>query len=81
MPNTEVTLEAIRRVVKDEIQPIRDEMREFKSEVLNREDRIMHELKAIREEQSATAHRDDEQDKEINHLKGRVTTIEQRVSI
>ena len=78
MPSKGITLESISKVVrvivKEEIQPIRDEMKEFKNEVLNREDNIIHELKTIREEQIAGAGRDDQQDKEIKS-KGQVKNL------
>ena len=83
MLNQEITLNAISKVVriivKEELQPFRNEITEFKSEVLNSQDRLMKELKTIREEQIAKVGRDDDQDQKISELKIEFKSIKQHI--
>lgn len=65
-------LDAIRTVVKEELQPFRNEVKNFKNEVLTHVDAVMHEVKTMREEQSAVIHTLTDHEKRIDKLEVRV---------
>ena len=54
---------------------------EFKSDILNKVDAVFHEVKAMREEQTAKVGRDDDQDKDIVVLKTRVSAVEHHLGL
>lgn len=70
--------EDIGNVLADIIQK---EVGEAKDTILASNDKLMLELKTIREEQSMKIGRDDRQDEEINETKEKVKAVEQRVGI
>ena len=69
-------IEAIRFVVKDEIEPFREEFNQKIDKVLTGMDTVVKELQTIREEQIFSTHRQDEQERAIDVLDGRVTRLE-----
>ena len=68
---------------KDDLKDLatKQELTKFKSDVLDKVDAVFHEVKAMREEQSAKVGRDDRQDQNITKLKTRVNFIERQIII
>ena len=68
---------------KDDLKDLatKQELTKFKSDVLDKVDAVFHEVKAMREEQSAKVGRDDRQDQNITKLKTRVNFIERQIGI
>lgn len=68
---------------KDDLKDLatKQELTKFKSDVLDKVDAVFHEVKAMREEQSAKVGRDDRQDQNITKLKTRVNFIERQIRI
>ena len=85
MQNKNVSLEAIRTIVKEEIRPIEDNLRkdfhEKMDKILDSNDKLSVKLDKILIELPVTAHRQDKQDKKIDSLDARVGNLETQVSV
>lgn len=79
MADVKITLDAIRRVVKDEIHPLREEMEEWKNEILNSNDKVAVELKDLRQEVTMFNGGQRRQDEQLQEHSGRLTRVEAKV--
>lgn len=68
---------------KDDLKDLanKQELTQFKSEILQGVDAVMKEVKTMREEQTAKLSRDDRQDEGITELKTRVSVVEEHTGI
>jgi len=68
---------------KDDLRDFarKDDLHSFKDQILTAVDGVMHEVKAMREEQSAHAHRHDQVDEKINNHERRLKQVENHAGI
>lgn len=78
MENQTNIIEAIKLVVRDEIQPIREEFSKKFNEILNSNDKIATELKNLRQEVSFFHIGQKRQDEVLNNHEIRLKTVEVR---
>lgn len=78
MENQTNIIEAIRLVVKDEIQPMREEFNLKFDEVLNSNDKIAKELKDMRTEMSFFHIGQKRQDEVLSNHENRLKVVESR---
>ena len=74
-------IETLREVVKDEIQPLRDDITKFKDEILTSNDKIAKDLKTVRTEQAAFIIGQQRQDNQIDVLEKRIEQVENKLGI
>lgn len=76
MPEQTNILQAIKVIVQEENRSTKDELkddiRNFKSEIINHVDAVMEEVKTMREEQSAIIHTLTDHEKRIDKIEVRV---------
>lgn len=77
------TLKAIRQIVKEEVgdqlQPLREEMREWKNDILNSNDKVAREIKDLRIEVTAFHGGQRRQDETLADHEHRIRRVEEKV--
>jgi|GEM_PF-2822275 len=81
MENQQNIFEAIKRVVHDEMQPMRDEIHQFKNEILTSNDKVIKELKDLRTEVTAFHGGQRRQDDQLQEHSHRLKIVESKVGV
>ena len=81
MENKQNIFEALKRVVRNEIQPMRDEIHQFKNEILTSNDKIAKELIIIRTEVAAFNGGQQRQDEQLQEHSQRLKIVECKAGI
>jgi len=71
----------LRETVKDEVQPLREELTTFKDEILTGQDKMIGQLKTIPEEQAAFTGGQERQDKKLEEHDKRLEQVEVKIGI
>ena len=77
----EIFTKILREAVKDEVQPLREEITTFTNEILTGQDKIVGQLKTIREEQAAFTGGQERQDDKLEEHDKRLEQVEVKIGI
>ncbi len=80
-PKEKNIIESIREVIKDELQPIKEEFTDKLDEVLISNDKIVKRLDTIETELVSIGNGLSRHDKDIENLKGRTGVIEKKIGL
>ncbi len=72
---------AIKQVVRDEMRPMRDEMHQFKNEMLTSNDKVVKELKDLRQEVAMFNGGQRRQDEQLQEHSHRLKVVETKIGI